>query len=342
MRFWWANQNQTFRQETEGGYLWSPKRNNDGGFNPFYEFMRELAPGDLVFSFADTWIRKVGIVQGYCHECPQPAEFGVVGRAWNVIGWSVRVRFFALSSPIKPKDHIELLRTELPKKHSPLKATGGGNQVYLAFISDRMAHVLGTLIGSEYTSLVAAASEIAMGEKSRATSEEQDSEEWEQHLVDVLAKNDSLPSTQREAVIQARIGQGQFRRNVASIETCCRITKVNEPAHLRASHTKPWRSSTNDERLNGENGFLLTPTIDHLFDRGFISFENNGDLLISPVAMPVSLQRMGIPLEPRINVGGFSSGQRLFLSYHRESVFLARREDKKSQLRRSKQYPERG
>jgi hypothetical protein len=73
-----------------------------------------------------------------------------------------------------------------------------------------------------------------------------------------------------------------------------RITGVENPVHLVASHCKPWRDSTNDERLNGGNGLLLTPSIDHLFDRGFIGFEDNGKLIISPVAHRPSLQRMGI------------------------------------------------
>ena len=54
MRYWWVNQNQTFRQEIAGGYLWSPKRNANGARNPFYESMREVSPGDLIFSFVDT------------------------------------------------------------------------------------------------------------------------------------------------------------------------------------------------------------------------------------------------------------------------------------------------
>lgn len=341
MRFWWVSQNQTFRQETEGGYVWSPKRNKNGGFNPFYEFMRELAPGDIVFSFADTWIRKIGIVQGYCHECPRPPEFGSVGRAWNDIGWRVKVRFFQLSSPVRPKDHIAKLLPFLPEQYSPLKHSGGGNQMYLAAISDQMAHVIGTLVGTEFTSLVAAASAIAIDERARATGDDQDSEEWEQHLVEALKDNNEIPPTQREAVIQARVGQGQFRKNVASIETHCRVTKVNEPAHLRASHTKPWRSSTNDERLNGENGLLLTPTIDHLFDRGFISFKDNGDLLISPVAVGSSLQRMGVDPTQKINVGTFSFGQRQFLAYHRQSVFLERQLEPRNRPRKATRYPDR-
>ena len=48
MRYWWVDQNQTFRHEIEGGYLWSPKRNANGARNPFYESMREVAPGDLI------------------------------------------------------------------------------------------------------------------------------------------------------------------------------------------------------------------------------------------------------------------------------------------------------
>jgi hypothetical protein len=65
MRYWWVNQNQTYRHEVEGGYLWSPKRNANGGRNPFYESMREVAPGDLIFSFMDTRILAVGIAQSY-------------------------------------------------------------------------------------------------------------------------------------------------------------------------------------------------------------------------------------------------------------------------------------
>jgi putative restriction endonuclease len=109
------------------------------------------------------------------------------------------------------------------------------------------------------------------------------------------------------------------------IETRCRITGVTNPIHLRASHCKPWRDSDNQERLNGENGLLLTPTIDHLFDRGFISFENSGALIVSPVAHTPSLNRMGVETNRIVNVGTFTEGQKQFLDYHRESVLLQAR-----------------
>jgi hypothetical protein len=76
MRYWWVNQNQTYRHEVEGGYLWSPKRSASGARNPFYESMREVSPGDLIFSFMDTRIQAIGIAQSYCWESPKPLEFG--------------------------------------------------------------------------------------------------------------------------------------------------------------------------------------------------------------------------------------------------------------------------
>ena len=130
----------------------------------------------------------------------------------------------------------------------------------------------------------------------------------------------TIPETERTALVQARRGQGIFRDNVRTIEHACRITRVERMEHLIASHIQPWRDSSNEERLDGENGLLLTPTVDHLFDKGFISFENAGQLIVSPVADPVSLKRMGIDHDARANVGAFSEGQRRYLEFHRENV----------------------
>lgn len=119
MRYWWVNQNQTFRHEMRGGYLWSPKRNSNGGRNPFYEAMREVAPGDLIFSFVDTKIPAIGIATSYCWESPKPTEFGTAGQNWEDVGWKVSVSFSVLANKIRPKDHIALLGPLLPKRNAP-------------------------------------------------------------------------------------------------------------------------------------------------------------------------------------------------------------------------------
>jgi len=131
VRYWWVNQNQTYRQEIEGGYLWSPKRNANGARNPFYEFMREVTPGDLVFSFVDTRIAAIGTVASYCYESPKPAEFGGVGLNWEAIGWRVRVNFVSLLNKIRPKDHIDVLRRVLPSRYSPFAGFRERNSICL-------------------------------------------------------------------------------------------------------------------------------------------------------------------------------------------------------------------
>ena len=62
MRYWWVNQNQTYRAEVRGSFMWSPKRNANGARNQFYENMRSVAPGDVIFSFCDTRIKAIGVV----------------------------------------------------------------------------------------------------------------------------------------------------------------------------------------------------------------------------------------------------------------------------------------
>ena len=145
---------------------------------------------------------------------------------------------------------------------------------------------------------------------------------WEHRLEAQVETDTSLEPTERETIIRARRGQGLFKDRVMEIERRCRITKVDNPVHLVASHCKPWRDSSNEERLNGDNGLMLTPSIDHLFDRGFIGFQDDGELIISPVAHRPSLERMGIRTGEVVNVGDFSAGQRAFLDYHRDKVLL--------------------
>ena len=309
MRYWWVNQNQTFRQETAGGYLWSPKRNANGARNPFYETMREVSPGDVVFSFVDTVIAAIGVAQSYCWESPKPAEFGTTGQYWENVGWKVRIHFTPLVHRVRPKDQMRVLLPVLPPRYAPLQPNGNGIQsVYLTELPSSFAEVLAGLIGAEAQSLIGG---LVVGAPMQTND---DLDYWEHRLEAAVETDTSLPPTDREAIIRARRGQGLFKQRVMEIENHCRITLVSNPVHLVASHCKPWRDSNNQERLSGDNGLLLTPSIDHLFDRGFIGFEDSGELIISPVAHRPSLDRMGIDTTGTVNVGGFSSGQKSLCS----------------------------
>ncbi len=322
MRYWWVNQNQTYRHEIDGGYLWSPKRKANGARNPFYEFMREVAPGDIVFSFSETRIAAIGIATSYCYESPKPTEFGSAGLNWSATGWRVDVRYQELKNRIRPMDHLPALRPTLPTRYAPIRGeTGYGLQsVYLTSVPAPMAAELMNLVGIEASGVRDVASATASAAVA-APPPETTIEEWERREEEQLLQMPTLIETERQALVLSRRGQGIFRQNVMRIENSCRVTGVSRPEHLVASHTKPWRDSNNDERLDGENGLILTPTIDHLFDKGFISFENNGRLIVSPRADPASMMKMGIDPFLTRNVGAFSSGQKRFLDYHRNNIF---------------------
>ena len=320
MRYWWVNQNQTYKHEVRGGYLWSPKVKSNQAKNPFYDFMREVAPGDVVFSFANTLISAIGRIVSHAYEAPKPLEFGTAGAYWETIGWRVDVAFTELQHPLRPADYMDVIAPVLPKRYSPLVSNGAGLQnVYLTHLPLDFAAVLVDLLGIEGRML---ASPFVMPEHLHTTTPGLGLLEWEQHQLETVQADKGLPDTERRAVILARRGQGLFKQRVMQIESACRITGVSHAEHLRASHCKPWRDSTHAERLDGENGLLLTPNADHLFDRGFIGFEDSGDVLISPVAHAGSLARLGLAPEGKLNVGSFSEGQRKYLEFHRENVLL--------------------
>ena len=142
----------------------------------------------------------------------------------------------------------------------------------------------------------------------------------EERLISTFSAD--LSDTQRESIVLARRGQGIFRKNVAALERRCRVTEVANPLHLIASHIKPWRYCDSvEERLVGSNGLMLTPSVDHLFDKGFISFEDSGELIVSPLADGDALKHMGV-VNGRYLHKEFNVDQKSFLKYHRADVLL--------------------
>ena len=308
MRYWWVNQNKTYKAEVSGGFLWSPKCNTNGARNHFYDTMGEVEAGDVIFSFCDARIKAVGLAIGHAVSALKP-DFGKAGDGWAKEGWLVHAKFKELQQTIRPKDHIEQIRPYLPKKYSPLHCSGNGLQsVYLAEVPEVMARELMKIMGDDYCAALADLQGEVCGSDAACDQQE----------ITIKGRTD-IGATEKEQLVKARRGQGLFRGNVYCNEKRCRVTGVDDLQHLRASHIKPWKDSSDEEKLNGCNGLLLSPHVDHLFDKGFISFSDNGDLLVSPKLQIKILEKWGIH-EP-MNVGGFNSYQKIFLEYHRENVF---------------------
>jgi len=294
-RYWWVNQNQTYKAEVGGGYMWSPKTNKGGGFNQFYQNMTEVNSADIVFSFADTFIKTVGVVSAPARSAEKPKEFGKAGDAWDAEGWLVQVDYEELGNPIKPKDHMNVLAPLLPKRYSPIRADGGGNQVYLAEIPEAMAEVLLSLIGRQL--------DVAL---------EEGQEREIQNRTDIGA-------TEKYQLVLSRVGQGQYRKNLEQHEVGCRITGITDGRFLTASHIKPWSKSNDFEKLDGNNGLLLSPHVDRLFDRGYITFKDSGALMLCPSLPPevVSAWGLSVGFEQR----PLTKKQTAYMEYHRSKIF---------------------
>jgi hypothetical protein len=327
-QFWWVNHKQTVRQEIENQYLWSPKTNKGKVRNPFYDNMRKANPGDLVLSYADQVIRYVGRVAEFAFTAPKPAEFGSTGAYWDNEGWLLPVFWTRLDPPIRPKSLLGQIGPLLPEKYSPIRPySGDGNQgVYLASIPEAVFDIV--LQGTTFDAV-----QLARGGANRLTFQIV-KDDLDERVESKIREDLTLDRTVRESVILARRGQGRFRSEVQHVEKACRLTGITNPALLIASHIKPWRScATADERLDGMNGLMLTPDADLLFDRGFISFEDNGEVKVSPRFDHEDLRRLGLGELAWKQLGfseapmpwqttAFADAQRSYLSYHRTEVYI--------------------
>ena len=311
-RFWWVNQNKT-REEFEVGFLWSPLSKRDGSHNPFYEFMSEVKPGDGVVSYWQGKLQGVGVVA----EIPQVASKPVyrARESWSNDGWLVDVSFTPFSNPFEPRSHIGQIRPLLPARYSPLTAAGTGKELYLTEISGELFGLLCSW-GGTTTQVAPVTAEGTLESRGVFVSSESLDDEHEEILKN---RTDFAGPREKVRMQKSRRGQGIFRQNVRSIERGCRVTGVRQISHLRASHIKPWRESNDFEKLDGNNGLLLAPHIDHLFDGGWISFADNGDLLVSSRLAQDLLSSWQIPTAS--NVGAFNEAQCKYLTFHRDLVF---------------------
>jgi hypothetical protein len=328
-QYWWVNHKQTFKQEIEHQYLWSPKLKRNGARNTFYDNMRLAGPGDFVVSYAGQYIRYVGRVAEFAFTAPKPTEFGTTGAYWSDEGWLLPVFWTKLDHPVRPKDLLEVLAPLLPKSHSPIRPySGDGNQgVYLANIP---RNLFDAIVGHSSFDHVL----LERGGANRLTFQIVKDELDERAEIGIRSDL-TLEATVKEAVIQARRGQGKFRENVRAVERSCRLTGISNPSLLIASHIKPWRSCRSaEERLDGMNGLFLTPDADLLFDRGFITFEDDGDIRVSPRFDQNDLRRLGLGDRAWIQLGfseaeapwkskAFMDAQRGYLAYHRSQVYVA-------------------
>lgn len=137
--------------------------------------------------------------------------------------------------------------------------------------------------------------------------------------VESIKVDKTIDETTRPLLIDSRIGQGKFRDDVMKQwGNSCAFTGCKIPSVLRASHIKPWRDCSNKERLDPDNGVMLTANLDALFDEHLISFDDNGQMLFSPILSKKECEELGAKdgrLRQELN-----AKQCNYLAHHRKKM----------------------
>ena len=141
-------------------------------------------------------------------------------------------------------------------------------------------------------------------------------------IIKTIQEDTKLKQTEKDSIVKSRIGQGDFRKRlIEKYNGTCMVPGLTDTRLLIASHIKPWSVSSNSDRLDTENGFLLNCLFDKMFDLGIITFKNDGMMIVSN-----SIKKNNIDiLNPDVSkIYDLKASQKLLLNleYHRDIVFL--------------------
>lgn len=128
----------------------------------------------------------------------------------------------------------------------------------------------------------------------------------------------NVDGASKKAIIDVRINQGIFRDLLLKKYNRCCLCEVENPTLLIASHIKPWVESEPEEKLDVDNGFLMCPNHDKLFDKGYITFDDDGKIIISDRL--TENDRVFLNVNSRMHIKLTESNKK-YLKFHRENVF---------------------
>lgn len=146
--------------------------------------------------------------------------------------------------------------------------------------------------------------------------------ESELSLVDenelLFIEEKEIEITEREQIIKSRIGHTSYKQGLLKVHGKCLLCGLTDERFLVASHIKPWSKANNYERLDINNGLLLCPNHDSLFDKGYISFSEDGTILISSSINGITMQFLNINETIKIKL---NEHQNKYIKWHLENIY---------------------
>lgn len=271
-------QNELYEKQLSMKILSCPQKDSFGNIPHYYARMIELSKGDKIFHYTNGNIVSIGTVV--------KPTISVLDVANSCYYFHTEIHYETIDNPLHIRSYWEEIKKFLPAEYSAFQKNGRDNGGFLYPCDENLASLLMTKIA-------------------------------------LLNENDGIVNEilETEAKIQTkmRIGHQNYKEKLLRLwNNECAICKINIPELLRASHAKPWRDSNQQERIDPYNGLLLCAHHDALFDKGFITFNENGEILLSQQLINSNPNIYAINPSTKIHIFEKSSK---YLLWHQSYIF---------------------
>lgn len=291
-------QGRTFQKEKNEELLWAPKWDRSEKKQHSWERMRDVRCGDITFHYKRGEIVAISQAQSDCMHGDKPHSLRNYDE-WNVEGYLVKTKYWELDTPISIKENWSQIEPLLPVKYSAFKKNGDGNEGYLFPCNDELTVLLFELISQ--------VNDFSINNPDLTK------DPLRGELFDEIRR------TEGEIKQKVRYGQGKFKEDLLEFwGHKCALCNITRRDLLRASHSKAWKDSDDVERLDKHNGILLCCNHDVLYDKGFITFDSIGRIMISERILMDEYKEYGLSLDQSIDV---SDNHQVYLKWHRKAVF---------------------
>lgn len=289
-------QGHTYEDEKSSKMIRTPLQDKGGMIPQSWLRMKKIVVGDRLFHYVRGEIVAISVALAAC----EPAV-SHEGEPLNI----VRLEYYELEYPLLVKEYFPTIKPLLPIKYSPFNNKGVGVSGYLFPCNDELAlHLLAIISELNIYKIEELQLELAI------------------NTVITKDLKDIIPViTESEASLKRsiRIGHDLYTSNLTPLwHGECAICQINIPSMLQASHSKPWRESTDEERIDGYNGILLCQNHAVLYKKGYITFDGTGKIILSSHINEEEYEKLSI--SPKTKISRLEENKSYF-RWHRKHLF---------------------
>ena len=297
-------QGRTYHEEKELGIIWTPRKDSIGQEQHSWERVSEVRAGDRILHYVKGYIVAISVAKTDCVLAHDPSSVKAQQEDSDK-GYLVHLDYHELEVPLNIREYFTDIEPYLPLKYSPFQHDSSGNQGYLYPCNEELLIKLVELIAElNIYEEDGVQLEFAIGTVKRP---EHDT------FIPMLTETES------EAKTKVRLGKQKFRNELMDHwNGKCAICEIELPALLKASHSKPWKDSTESERLNTYNGVLLCYNHAALYDEGFIAIDGQGRVHISPQIPEEDYEKYAIHAKVKV---ARTEENKYYFKWHKRHLF---------------------